>query len=85
MTMIIDVRTPAEYGGGHIENSVNIPVDAIMAGDFGALAGGPKDTLMQLYCRSGARADYAQQVLQSAGFSRVTILGGVLAAIQALA
>ena len=26
---IIDVRTPAEYSGGHIKGSINIPLDTL--------------------------------------------------------
>ncbi|MDR2148606.1 MAG: rhodanese-like domain-containing protein, partial [Tannerella sp.] len=28
-TVIVDVRTPGEYAEGHIEKSINIPVDEI--------------------------------------------------------
>lgn len=75
--MLVDVRTRAEYDTGHVEGAVNVPVENIMAGNLGVLAGVPKDTPLQLYCRSGARASYARQFLQSVGFSDVVNLGGM--------
>ncbi len=84
MKMIIDVRTPEEYSSGHVAGAINVPVESIMAGDFGALAGVPKDTPLRLYCRSGARASYARQFLQSAGFSDVVNLGSLQDAASAI-
>lgn len=75
--MIIDVRTPEEYAEGHIEGAVNIPVGDMQEGNVGVLAGMPKDTPLQLYCRSGARSGYACSLLQSAGFSEVINLGSM--------
>lgn len=75
--MIIDVRTPEEYATGYIEGAVNIPVGDMEDGNLGVLASMPKDTLLQLYCRSGARSGYALTILQSTGFSDVTNLGSM--------
>ena len=77
MTMIIDVRTPAEYSAGHIESAINVPVESIMAGELGALAGAPKGAPIRLYCRSGARASYALPFLQAEGFTDVVNLGSL--------
>lgn len=77
MNILIDVRTPEEYAAGHIEGAVNIPVGDMEEGNLGILASMPKDTLLQLYCRSGARSGYACSFLQSAGFSEVTNLGSM--------
>lgn len=81
--MIVDVRTPEEYATGHAENAINIPVSDIEAGNLGVLAGVSRDTPVQLYCRSGARSGLALRLLQSAGFSQVTNLGGIEEAMRA--
>ncbi|MEX1188961.1 MAG: rhodanese-like domain-containing protein [Bacteroidia bacterium] len=62
--MIIDVRTPAEFKGGHIKGSTNIPLDKI------------KNKTQELHskgkaiitvCRSGSRSGMAKNILKSAG------------------
>ncbi|MDD3531051.1 MAG: rhodanese-like domain-containing protein [Candidatus Pacebacteria bacterium] len=75
--MLVDVRTRAEYEAGHLADAKNVPVEDIMAGNLGVLTGVPQDTPLRLYCRSGARANYARQFLQSVGFSDVVNLGSL--------
>lgn len=82
--MIVDVRTRAEYDAEHIEDAVNVPVEDIVAGSFGALASAPRDTPIRLYCRSGARASYALPFLQAEGFSDVVNLGSLQDAVLAV-
>ena len=66
---VIDVRSPAEYAGGHIEGSVNIPHSAIGAG-IGAVAP-DTDAPVIIYCHSGGRAAFARGVLEKAGYTNV--------------
>jgi phage shock protein E len=82
--ILIDVRSLGEYAGGHIEGALNIPVEAIAGGNLGALAGVPQDTPVRVYCRSGARAEYARQALAASGFADVENLGGLEEAAAAL-
>lgn len=70
----IDVRTPEEFASDHYPNAINHPVELIMQGVFPELS---KDTEINLYCRSGARAGMAQQMMQQAGFTDVTNKGGL--------
>jgi phage shock protein E len=70
----IDVRTPEEFASGHYPDAINHPVELIMQGMLPELA---KDTEINLYCRSGARAGIAQQMMQQAGFTNVTNKGGL--------
>ena len=52
---LIDVRTPNEYGIGHIKNAVN--VDFFNAAGFERYCEKmSKDKPVYLYCRSGARS-----------------------------
>lgn len=84
MTLLIDVRTPEEFLEGHIDGAINIPVEEMVAGKLGALAEVAKETPLQVYCLSGARAGYAHTFLLSSGFSTVTNLGGIYEAMEVL-
>jgi rhodanese-related sulfurtransferase len=72
--LILDVRTPAEFAGGHVPGAVNLPYDTL--GDaidrLGADPGGP----LVVYCESGRRAAKAEATLLAAGFTNVLHLEG---------
>lgn len=72
--LIIDVRSEDEFLAGHVPGARLIPHDQMgdYLGDLAAL----KDEPLVLYCRSGARAGRAAEVLESSGFSQVLILEG---------
>ncbi len=75
MTVILDVRTPDEYAGGHLDTAINIDV---MGDDFEqAIAALPKDEAIQVYCQAGVRAGRAAKILETAGFGPVENLGGL--------
>ncbi|MCK0189637.1 rhodanese-like domain-containing protein [Arenibacter sp. F20364] len=72
---LIDVRTPNEYGGGHIKNAVN--VDFFNAAGFERYCEKmSKDKPVYLYCRSGARSQRAAHKLIGMGFEKVYDLRG---------
>ncbi|MEY3348638.1 MAG: hypothetical protein RLY46_677 [Bacteroidota bacterium] len=62
--IIIDVRTPAEFKGGHIKGSVNIPLDEIQKKTNELKQ---KNKVIITCCRSGNRSGMAKSMLQSAG------------------
>ena len=66
----IDVRTPEEFAEGHIQGAVNIPVDQI-AGKIAAVSPN-KNAPINLYCRSGRRAEAALQELKKMGYTQVS-------------
>ena len=74
--MIIDVRTPAEYADGNIEDSVLIDFNA---GDFEEQIGQlDRDGKYLVYCRSGNRSGQAVDYMQEQGFKEVyNMLGGI--------
>jgi rhodanese-related sulfurtransferase len=64
---IVDVRTTAEYSGGHIKGSKNIPLQILPA----KLNGLRKDKPVITCCASGMRSASAKSILISAGFQEV--------------
>ena len=66
--IIVDVRTKAEYAGGHIRGSINIPLDKIDA-NIGKLKN--KNQVIITCCASGSRSGMAQSGLKSRGYINV--------------
>ena len=71
---LVDVRTPGEYGSGHIKGAKNIPLQSLSA-RMSEL--GPKDTTLVIYCQSGMRSASAKRMLAAAGYSKVHDLGAM--------
>ena len=69
---LLDVRTPGEYSGGHLEGAVNIPVQQLAQ----RLAEVPKGRPVVVYCASGARSSSAAGQLRNAGYEAFN-LGGM--------
>ncbi len=69
---IIDVRAPEEFGGGHLRQSKNIPLDQLGA-RIGEL---DKAVPVLVVCAAGTRAARAAAQLRRAGFGEVYVLGG---------
>lgn len=68
--LIIDVREPVEYDGGHVAGAINLPPSKLMGG-LPELAGIAKDTEIILYCRSGSRSNVAMQILRMKGYTNL--------------
>ena len=71
----IDVRTPAEYASGHLEQATLIPFDGIEAGV--AALNLSKDTPIYVYCAAGGRAEKAKQSLEALEYNQVTNVGSL--------
>jgi phage shock protein E len=62
--LVVDVRSPEEFASGHIDESINIPLDKINAkATFLKACGKPVITC----CRSGTRSGMAEGILKVAG------------------
>lgn len=72
--LLLDVRTPGEFSGGHLEGAVNVPVQEL---EQRLAEVGPTDRPVVVYCRSGVRSARAAGLLEAAGFTRVHDLGGI--------
>lgn len=74
-TVIIDVRTPAEFAEGHLDGALNIDVQSA---EFDALiAELPTDGDYVVYCRSGNRSATAIGRMEQVGFTSL-LNGGSL-------
>ena len=74
--VLLDVRTSEEYRGGHIPGSKNVPLQAI---DKVSSVAENKDTVLFVYCHSGARSRQAAGMLQRMGYTNVNNIGGIAA------
>ena len=73
--VIVDVRTAAEFAGGHIDGALLLPADEIdtRAGEVLPDTG----RVVLVYCQSGNRSRNASLKLVSLGYSRVYDFGGI--------
>jgi phage shock protein E len=70
--IILDVRTPQEFNGGHIKGSVNIPLQVLQS----SLGKIPRNKIVITCCASGMRSASAKSLLKSAGYHEVHNGGG---------
>ena len=73
-TVILDVRTPAEFASGHLAGAKNVDFEA--AGFRDAIKALAKDVPYAVYCRSGNRSAQALAVMKELGFTGAYHLGG---------
>jgi rhodanese-related sulfurtransferase len=78
--VVIDVREPNEFKGGHIPNARNLPVGQIKdrAKELEKLKSRP----LLLVCQTGSRSAQACAGLVTGGFAQVVALSGGMAAWQ---
>ena len=69
--IVVDVRSKAEFAGGHLPKSINIPLPQLQNGGLKV----QKDKAIITCCASGARSATAKRWLESNGYSKV-INGG---------
>jgi phage shock protein E len=77
-TLLIDVRTSAEYASGYVEGALNLPLERFVQ-EYESMA---PDKLRQivLYCRSGARSEQAALYLRQQNYENV-VNGGSVGAV----
>lgn len=71
--ILIDVRTPEEFIEEHLVNAKNIPVDELCSSNISF----NHETIIVLYCRSGARSERAMEYLRELGYQAFN-LGGYI-------
>ena len=72
--LVLDVRTPDEFAGGHLDKAVNVDWNG---GGFDAwMEKIDKEANIYVYCLSGGRSGSAGSALREAGFKHVTEMEG---------
>jgi NADPH-dependent 2,4-dienoyl-CoA reductase/sulfur reductase-like enzyme/rhodanese-related sulfurtransferase len=70
--LLVDVREPDEFAGGHIPNAINLPLSQLRS-RYVEL---PKDRDLWLCCAVGQRAYYAARFLTQHGYRSWNLSGG---------
>lgn len=72
--IVLDVRSAEEFKAGHIQGALNISHNNIE--QHLAKLAGYKDKTVIVHCRSGRRAQIAEEILQENGFTQLKHLTG---------
>ncbi len=81
-TLILDVRSQAEFSAGHIGRAKHIPVDQLLK-RMNEVEKSKSEPVL-VYCKSGQRASMACRLLKKAGFTQLfNLAGGINAWVQA--
>lgn len=89
----LDVRTPAEFAGGHVEGAINVPV--MLSGPGGMIPNADflvlvqqefpdKDADLVVGCKSGRRSAAAIAKMESEGYTSLKNVTGGYDAFQSL-
>lgn len=70
--ILVDVRSEEEYGSGHVEGAVNIPVDSLRE----RLSELDKNKTIVEYCQVGLRGYVADRILSQNGYRVLNVTGG---------
>lgn len=62
--LLLDVRTPDEFGQLHLDGARNVPI-SVLADQLASL---PKDKPIVVYCAVGGRSAKAAELLAAAGY-----------------
>jgi len=81
-SMIIDVRTPEEWSGGHLAAAHHLELNVFAQG-IEAIAP-DKDQKIYVYCRSGNRSGQARDYMVKIGYTNVINAGGLEEAAKLL-
>ena len=78
---VLDVRTPAEFETAHIPGAYNVPLDTLR--EHRAELRRHLDEDVVLVCRTGGRAEQAEQALREAGLPGLRVLDGGMVSWEA--
>lgn len=74
--LVVDVRTPHEWASGHIEESMNLPLNRLQE----RIAEIPRDRAIAVHCAGGYRSSIAASILHQYGITNLAEIAGGFAA-----
>lgn len=76
--VVVDVRTDAEWAGGHVPGAIHVPLDHLQAEGAAhpLLASIPEDAPLFFICASGGRSSRATAMMAAAGRTAINVAGG---------
>ena len=77
--VVIDIRTPGEWGAGHLGGSVNVPLSQLRE----RIGEVPRDRRIAVHCAGGYRSSIAASLLRREGFTDLIELAGGITAWEA--
>jgi hydroxyacylglutathione hydrolase len=77
--VVIDIRTPNEWGAGHLSGSVNLPLSQLQE----RIGEVPRDRRIAVHCAGGYRSSIAASLLRREGFTDLIELAGGITAWEA--
>ena len=77
--VVIDIRTPGEWGMGHLGGSVNLPLSQLQE----RIGEVPRDRRIAVHCAGGYRSSIAASLLRRRGFNELMELAGGITAWEA--
>ncbi|GAB6857746.1 FAD-dependent oxidoreductase [Microbacterium xylanilyticum] len=78
-TLILDVRSAAEYAAGHLPGALNIP-HTELRDRLDEVRAAAADRPVRVLCGSGVRSHIAHRLLTQSGFDSASLSGGMLTA-----
>ncbi len=77
--VVIDIRTPGEWGAGHLGGSVNLPLSQLRE----RIGEVPRDRRIAVHCAGGYRSSIAASLLRRRGYRDLIELAGGITAWEA--
>jgi rhodanese-related sulfurtransferase len=68
--ILVDVREPGEWKGGHVEGAISLPLSSLKNADTQTIELRlPKDKIVYTHCVMGVRALKAAKILEKLGYN----------------
>ena len=82
-SLLLDVRSAAEFRGGHVRTAINLPLELVTVAKVAELRGGDAARHVVLLCAAGKRATVAAERISGKGLHLLVVSGGTAACAKA--
>ncbi len=82
-SLLLDVRSAAEFRGGHVRTAIHLPLELVTVAKVAELRGGDAARHVVLLCAAGKRATIAAERISGKGLHLLVVSGGTAACVKA--